>query len=390
MGRFLNPDNRAFQDILNEEIYVDKTELLDYTNKLVNTFNKFICNSRPRRFGKSVTASMLVAYYSKGCDSKEMFSGLKIGSRNSFEKYLNKCDVIHFDVQWFIRSQNDVGHIVKDIQNAIIRELKDTYTEVVCDDTLDLPDTLSHIYEVTGKRFVIIIDEWDVLIREQAANQEVQNEYVEFLRRMFKGAEPTKFIRLAYLTGILPIKKLKTQSALNNFRQYTMINPGPLAKYIGFTEDEVKNLCVRYHRNFSKVKHWYDGYKLGEYHVYNPNAVASFMIDGAFQSYWSQTGTFESIRPYIDMDFDGLKTAIIEMISGLVVEVETSSFQNDMVSFLDKDDVLTLLIHLGYLAYDQERGTAYIPNEEIRKEFISATRRRNILNHCCSTQAISC
>lgn len=375
MGRFLNPGNDAFQDTLNDEIYVDKTEFIDYINRLADTNNKFICNSRPRRFGKSVTANMLAAYYSKGCDSKEMFSGLKISNMDSFEKYLNKCEVIHFDVQWFIKSENIIGHVVEDIQNAVIEELREAYPEIMGDGMAELPDALSHIHEATGKRFVIIIDEWDVLIRDQAMNQDVQNEYVGFLRRMFKGVEPTKFIRLAYLTGILPIKKLKTQSALNNFKQYTMLNPGPLAKYIGFTEDEVRGLCNQYDRDFNEAERWYDGYKLGDYHVYNPNAAVNFAVDGIFQSYWSQTGTFESIRPYIDMDFDGLKTAILEMISGSATEVETDSFQNDLVSFIDKDDVLTLLIHLGYLAYDQQKRTAYIPNEEIRREFIFATKK---------------
>ena len=174
---------------------------------------------------------------------------------------------------------------------------------------------------------------------------------------------------LAYLTGILPIKKLKTQSALNNFDEFTMLDAGELAPYIGFTEAEVQSLCQRYQQDYTKVKNWYDGYFLSGQHIYNPKAVVSVMLRGNFQSYWSQTGTYESIRQYIDMNFDGLKTAILTMISGDEMEVKTSSFQNDMVTFQNKDDVLTLLIHLGYLAYNQERQTTYIPNEDVRREF---------------------
>ena len=191
---------------------------------------------------------------------------------------------------------------------------------------------------------------------------------------MFKGIEPTKYIALAYLTGILPVKRLKTQSALNNFDEYTMLDSGELAPYIGFTEDEVMQLCEKYNRDFNAVKRWYDGYLLNEQHVYNPKAVVSVMTRGTFQSYWSQTSTFESIRPFIDMDFDGLKTDIISMLSGSKAEVDTHFFQNDMVTFECKDDVLTLLIHLGYLAYDQDEQVAFIPNEEVRQEFISATK----------------
>lgn len=146
-----------------------------------------------------------------------------------------------------------------------------------------------------------------------------------------------------------------------------------MAPYIGFTEDEVIALCDTYHMDFKEVKRWYDGYTMEGQHVYNPRAVVSVMLRGNFQSYWSQTGTFESIKPYINMDFDGLKTAIIEMISGAAIEVNTTSFQNDMITFQNKDDVITLLIHLGYLTYNPVNKMASIPNEEIRQEFINAT-----------------
>ena len=369
MGRFFNPDNSAFQRILNSEIYVDKSQLISYTNRMINTEQAFICNSRPRRFGKSITANMLTAYYSKGCDSQEMFSGLEVSRADSFKKHINKYDVIHFDVQWFLEPGVDVNNIVSIIQRSILKELREEYPEIIDDRVAGLAGALSEIYAKTGNKFVVIIDEWDVIIRDEAHNKAVQDEYINFLRVMFKGIEPTKYIALAYLTGILPIKRLKTQSALNNFRQFTMLAAGPLAEYVGFTESEVMELCERYGRDFTEVKRWYDGYLLADRHVYNPNAVVNLMLDGTFQSYWSQTSTFESIRPFIDMDFDGLKAAIMAMLSGDSITVRTTSFMNDMVTFKNKDDVITLLIHLGYLAYDQELKTAFIPNEEIREEF---------------------
>ena len=375
MGRFVNPNNSAFRVALNSEIYIDKTGLLEYTNKVLNTKQALICNSRPRRFGKSITADMLTAYYSRGCDSEQMFTGLEISRADGFRDHLNKYDVIHLDVQWCIDPAGSPENVVSYIKKSVIDELKETYTGILPDAISSLADALSCINVITGRKFIIIIDEWDVLIRDEAANQAVQEEYINFLRGLFKGTEPTKYICLAYLTGILPIKKIKTQSALNNFVQSTMLSPGALASYIGFTEEEVAGLCEKYNKNFDEVKRWYDGYQLSSYHVYNPNAVVCLMMEGDFQSYWSQTGTYESIVPLINMDFDGLKTAIIEMLSGASVEVNVNSFQNDMVSFADKDDVLTLLIHLGYLAYNQKKQTAFIPNEEIRQEFVSATRR---------------
>lgn len=373
MGRFLNPDNSAFQTALNSEIYVDKTGLIDYTNRVINTKQAFICNSRPRRFGKSITADMLAAYYSKGCDAEDMFAGLEIGSMDSFRTQLNKHDVIHFDVQWCLTPAQGAENVVSFIEKSVIEELRLEYPGILDDTAVSLPGAMSQIHAKNGNKFIVIIDEWDVLIRDET-NTAVQEAYIDFLRGMFKGTEPTRFISLAYLTGILPVKKQKTQSALNNFDEYTMLDAGALAPYMGFTEEEVRELSEKYGRDFSEVVRWYDGYWLSGLHIYNPQAAVSVMLRGNFQSYWSQTGTFESIRPFINMNFDGLKTAIIEMISGNAVEVNTNTFRNDMVSFQDRDDVLTLLIHLGYLAYDQEKKTAFIPNEEIRQEFLSATQ----------------
>ena len=374
MGNFVNPQNTAFQVALNSEIYIDKTGLLAYTNRVIDTKQAFICNSRPRRFGKSTTADMLTAYYSCGCDSKQMFEGKEISKSENFRKHLNQYNVIRLDIQWFLTPSKPIHTIVQRIEKSVINELKEYYPNEIQNENHSLAETLSNIHKITGKKFVVIIDEWDVLIRDSAENTALQNEYIDFLRTLFKGSHPTEFLHLAYLTGILPIKKIKTQSALNHFEEFTMLEPDMLASYIGFTEEEVQELCVRYGRNFSDVKRWYNGYVLGEYQVYNPKAVVSVMLRGAFRSYWSKTGTYESILPLINMDFDGLRTAIIQMISGTPVSVDINTFQNDMVSFQNKDDVITLLIHLGYLTYDQKRKKACIPNEEVRQEFLLATK----------------
>ena len=322
MGMFVNPGNQAFQVAVNSEIYVDKTEMLEYTNKVMNTLQGYICNSRPRRFGKSITANMLTAYYSKGCDSQDLFSGLKISEASDFKKHLNQYDVIHLDIQWCMEPAGSPENIVSYISEKTISELRTYYPDVLPDDTVSLPEALSKINAVTQK-FIVIIDEWDVLIRDEATNQKIQDEYIGFLRGMFKGTEPTKYIQLAYLTGILPIKKEKTQSALNNFDEFTMLSPGRLAPYIGFTEEEVQGLAKTYSLDFNKIKRWYDGYLLREYSVYNPRAVVSVMLSGEFKSYWS-------------------------------------------------DDVLTYMIHLGYLGYDQMRKMTFVPNEEIRQDLANA------------------
>ena len=376
MGRFVNPDNSAFQVALNSRIYVDKTGLINFTNSVLDTMDGYICNSRPRRFGKSYAANMLAAYYSKGCDSEKMFSGLEIAKASDFKRHLNKYDVIHIDIQWFLANCGNADEVVPFITKSVLDELREIYPGTLPAEGVRLPDALSRVKERTGQKFIIIIDEWDVLIRDGEVSETIQDEYINFLRGMFKGTEPTKYIQLAYLTGILPIKKEKAQSAVNNLDEFTMLQAFGLAPYIGFTENEVKDLCKEYNRDFEKVKKWYDGYLLDGYQVYNPKAVVSLMIKGKFRSYWSETGSYEVVVPLICMNFDGLKTAIIEMLSGAEVEVNTASFKNDPAKIQNRDDVITYLIHLGYLAYDQTFGMAFVPNEEIRQELIRATRRK--------------
>lgn len=342
----------------------------------MNTLQGYICNSRPRRFGKSIAANMLTAYYSRGCDSEAMFSGLTIGQAPDFKTHLNRYDVIHLDIQWCIEPAGGAEKVVSYITEKTVGELREYYPSEIPEHVKSLPEALSCVNGAKGRKFILIIDEWDVLIRDEADNQKIQEDYIRFLRALFKGTEPTKYIQLAYLTGILPIKKVKTQSALNNFDEYTMLFAGALAPYVGFTEDEVRRLCGKYQRDFEKVKRWYDGYLLGDYQVYNPRAVVTLMLNGQFKSYWSETGSYEAIVPLLNMDFDGLKSALIEIIAGNSVEVQVGTFQNDAVNFANKDDVLTYLIHLGYLAYDQNTERAFVPNEEIRQELIKATQRK--------------
>lgn len=264
--------------------------------------------------------------------------------------------------------------MVSYLHDVIVAELREEHPDVKIPEKALLPEALSKINKEIGIEFAILIDEWDCIIRDDGNLQYVQEEYIAFLRGMFKGLQPSEYICFAYMTGILPIKKYNTQSALNNFEEYTMLNSSVFSEYIGFTETEVADLCKDYGRDFEEVKKWYDGYLLGNSHVYNPRAVVNLMMTGEYQSYWSQTGTYESIRTLINRNFAGLKDAIITMLSGDSVPVDIRTFSNDMINFENADDVLTALIHLGYLAYDKRRESAYIPNEEIRSEFIYATR----------------
>ncbi len=378
MGLYLNPGKESFQQICNG-IYVDKTDMIDYINSTIGTPAKLTCFSRPRRFGKSFAAKMLCAYYDKSCDSRELFDGLKISEMDSFEKYLNKYDVIYLDITRFISTVDSLGDVVKRLQADVIEELKSAYPLYVKEDEKALANALFAISHKTGNKFVVIIDEWEASFGDSIDDDNRQNAYVQLLRGLFKGGTATdETIALAYMTGILPIKKYGTESALTDFQEFTMTSPAKLAKYVGFTEDEVKSLCNKYHMDFDSMQTWYDGYSFDQIqHVYSPNSVMLAIRNEEFQNYWTASETYESLKKYIEMDFDGLKGAIISMLSGEAVRVKVSTFQNDMTSFRNKDDVLTLLIHLGYLAYDSKTQKATILNLEVAGAFGDAVGETN-------------
>lgn len=370
MGNYLNPGNEGFAKMVNSEIYVDKTGMLMYTNRVLNTMQNCLCVSRPRRFGKSMAAAMLAAYYSRECDSKSLFSGYAIAESEDFEQFLNQYDTIFLNMQEFLSQSRDIDGMLDLLQRSVLWDLLEKYPDFRYFDSANLTRTMQDIYSHTKCPFVVIIDEWDCVFREYKGNKKAQERYLDFLRDLLKDKG---CIYLAYMTGILPIKKYGTHSALNMFDEFTMLEPGPLASYVGFTEKEVEKLCAEYGMEMEEVKHWYDGYSFDtEPLVYSPRSVVSCMRFGKIGNYWNQTETFEALQAYIDMNFEHLKEDILRMLAGERVLVNTGSFANDMETFRTKDDVLTLLIHLGYLGYDGVNHCVYIPNSEVRAEYVNA------------------
>lgn len=369
MGIYINPGNSGFSTILNGD-YVDKTGLIGLINKTIDTPRKLTCISRPRRFGKSYAAKMLCAYYDKTCESRGLFAGLDISGDPSYEKHLGHYDVIYLDMTNILGNASEQG-VVSFLRINLTDELIREYPGIKAGNTLD--QTLISVVEHTGNKFIMIIDEWDAPIRE---TPKMQEEYLRFLRMLFKGSGTTDRIFAAvYMTGILPIKKDGSQSAISDFREYTMVKPRKFAEYVGFTETEVKELCRAHNADFAAMKTWYDGYVFSEVgSVYNPNSVMQALENQDYDSYWTESSASESLMKYISMDYNGLTKTIAELIGGVDVHVNTTGFANDLTTFKGKDDVLTLLIHLGYLAYDSINGTVHIPNEEIKLEFSRSVR----------------
>ena len=371
MGIYLNPDNIDFQEALNAEIYVDKTELIKHINKKIRTTNKYICVSRPRRFGKSMAADMLVAYYSRGCDSKEMFGSYKIAADPSFEKHLNKYNVIHINMVNFINENKTVQEGLDYLCRRLIHELKQQFGDVDCFDWTNLMSVLEDIFAAKLIPFIFIIDEWDCVFRELKDDKESQKKYLDFLRDILKNKS---YLALAYMTGILPIKKYGKHSALNMFTEISMTNAAPLEEFTGFKESEVNDLCNEYEKDYSEIKRWYDGYNVDGTAIYNPKSVVEAMNRGNIRNYWTSTETYEALEEFICRNDVGLRDTIVRLLAGEKKVIDSSTFTNDMVTFNSQDDVLTLLVHLGYLTFNSETNEVSIPNYEVSEQFASTIK----------------
>jgi len=387
MGIYLNPGSEKFQTSLRSEIYVDKSELIAYTNSKIRTEQKYICVSRPRRFGKSIAFGMLAAYYGCEEDTDRLFMNLNISKMLSYQEHRNKYDVIAINMQAFLTKFNNIEEMLSLLQMRVIKELRRKY-QIEEMDTKYLDWAMEEVFAFTNHPFIILIDEWDCIFREYKDDINSQKKYLDFLRLWLKDQD---YVGLAYMTGILPIKKYGTHCALNMFGEYSMTKPKQFASYFGFTEDEVKELCMKYQMNFLETKVWYDGYhfdlsldtiaetdeiikgeKQNNISVYSPKSVVEAMLYQKFDNYWNQTETYEALKAYIQMNYDGLKDSVIEMLSGGSVKIRIGTFANDMTTFNGKDDVLTLLVHLGYLTYNSKSKMVSIPNKEVREEYRNA------------------
>lgn len=373
MGIYLNPGNELFQKAVHSEIYVDKTMLLKHTNALLGTRENFLAVSRPRRFGKTTALDMLSAYYGRLNDSRDLFAPFQIAKEESFETHLNQYNVIQLNIRNLISESEDINEMISYIESDVKAELAEMCPEIHLQEKRSLAYCLEQIYASMKVPFVFLIDEWDSVFRVSSLknNAEEQAKYLDFFRNLLKDRV---YVALAYMTGILPIKKYGEHSALNMFTEYSMTNQGELSEFTGFTEEEVQSLCEKYGMSYSETKRWYDGYQLTEMSVYNPRSVVMAMTRHIYDSYWTKTETYEALKVYIEMNMDDLRDTIVKLMAGNKVAIDTNSFTNDMVTFSTKDDVLTLLIHLGYLTYDFDTGEAWIPNQEILGEFATTLK----------------
>ena len=383
MGIFLNPGNVGFKQIIKPKTYVDKTGIIGYLNEWIDTDNRFVCISRARRFGKTVAAKTIQAYYDNSCDSRELFATYEIARDPSFEAHINKYDVIGLDLLAFFQRRHDPKTFIDRLEMAVLAEICDKWPDIDGLVDMTLADALVKVHDKTGAQFVFVIDEWDAVFRYYPKDESLQSEWIHFLRDMFKQANMDKCVALVYMTGILPVKKYSTQSSLNQFFEYTMIQPLELEKYVGFLPSEVDALCEKFDMDRAEAANWYDGYTFPhEHHVYNPCSVAKAMKSHTYSCYWTQTDTFESLLKYINIDLDGIYNDVMHMIGGGRVDVDISAYDKSFTIPQNKNHCFSLLVHIGYLGYDAMASQVFIPNEEVRLAFRSA------LEECSWPEAI--
>ena len=400
MGIYLNPGKKRFEMSVSSEIFIDKTEMIRYINSLINTNQRYVCVSRPRRFGKTMAADMLCAYYGREADSRELFEKRKIAENrpsqitdqtDAWDAYLGKFDVIRLVMTDFINSRRSVTEAISTLRLRLLEDLSEAYPDTRYDEA-DFQYSFEKFYRQSQTQFVIIIDEWDAVFREYPEDKEGQKKYLDFLRDWLKDKE---YVALAYMTGILPIKKYGKHSALNMFDEYSMLQPMQMASYTGFTENEVRDLCDTFEMSYPEISEWYDGYCISDWvpvgkrkmyrggyyeehrlRIYSPLSVVKAMRNGEICNYWNETETFEALKQYVDWNFDGLKEEVAILMDGGRVSVDVTGYQNDMTTFHSKDDILTMFVHLGYLGYDSDTKKVFIPNQEVLQVFKTSTKSR--------------
>ena len=369
MGLYVNPGNENFTSAIRSEIYVDKTMLLSELNKRLGTEDRFLAVSRPRRFGKTMAESMMAAYYSRGCGSIELFKDLKIAGDPGFSEHLNKYNVLHLDINsfWSENGRKALSVMRREVAEEFVKEFPD----VAFSKSPTIERCMRLAYEHTKIPFVVILDEYDVIFRDDEAFC-LEGDYLKFLNALFKSSSMSSCIALAYITGILPIIREKAQSKLNNFKEITFLEPGRHVAFTGFTAEEVQSLCKDFNMDFAECRSWYDGYRIKGLDIYAPRSVVCAMQEGEYRSYWNRTSSYRAVKDLIDLNFSGMKDDVGEMVAGGSVLVNISKFDNTPARICSKDDVFTYLCHLGYLSYDPETGTCRIPNNEVRGEWVNA------------------
>ncbi len=378
MGYFLNSIDKInqFTKETKGKYFVDKSRLIEEINKLVGMSSQYVCITRPRRFGKSTNLMMLASYYSKGVDFKDVFDKLEISKSKTYLEHLNKHNVIYIDFSEVPNKKNFTYEEYMDRFEVFIKEdLKEMCPDLKIIPQMELYDIFDQVFKRKSEGFVFIIDEWDYIFNKNLFTKDERDLFLTFLMTLLKGKS---YVELVYMTGILPVAKYFDGSTLNMFDECTMLNDKTYDKYFGFTEDEVRNLCKKQDEiSMSELKEWYNGYKTHDgINLYNPRSVSFALNKASCQSYWTNTGAFDGILRYINMNIDGIKDDIIKMIAGIPIKMVLKGYSAEKTSFGNENQVFSAMAIYGLLSY--HNGMVRIPNHELQLKFDEAIQDKSV------------
>ena len=375
MTYFINKKiiNNSFTEAFNSDYFVDKTELISKINKSISTNSKFLCITRPRRFGKTINAMMLESYYSKNANFKDLFDKLKISDSESYLTHLNKHNVVYLNFSNPLKKSENYNEFIDGFYNQIVNDLEELYN-VKIDRNITLGKIFEDISSQTGECFIFIIDEWDFIFNNNLFSKDERINFLYFLKDLLKDRP---YVELCYMTGVIPIAKYSTGSALNMFQEYTFLNDNIFHKYFGFTTEEVENICKKQNNvTFQELKEWYDGYKIQNIDIYNPRSVVSALTRGICQSYWTNTGPMDEIIYHINQNIEEVKNDVIQMVSNIPVEIRLKGYGTEQLTLETRNQILSAMTVFGFLTYHDE--TLEIPNKELMIKFDDALEDKSM------------
>nr|WP_142410536.1 AAA family ATPase [Clostridium sp. Marseille-P7770] len=374
MGMFLNSrvPYDAYQVAAAGKYFMDKTALLQELFLSMNTTERFLCITRPRRFGKSVMANMVGAFFGKAEDSRQIFSQLEIATDPYFERHLNRHNIIYIDFSKVPEKCTTYDAYITRILDGLKKDLFQEYPDLQIDTEKAVWDILNMICQEKNEKYIFVIDEWDAPFHMDFITEQDQKEYLLFLKSLLKGEV---YVELAYMTGVLPIAKYSSGSELNMFLEYDMATSVRFSEFFGFLDSEVDTLYQRY-RTITRnpkiaredLKNWYDGYHTaGGDLIYNPRSIVCALTDNQVRNYWTSSGPYDEIFYYVRNNVEEVRDDIVLMIAGEGIDVEIQNYAATAMKLHTKDEIYSAMVIYGLLTY--EDGKVFIPNREIMDQF---------------------
>lgn len=402
MGFYLNSKKPflLFQEIFFSTYFIDKTdmlkELIPYIEipENMNSFSgmtrgkgaKYVCITRPRRFGKTVMANMISSYFGKGIDSSAFFNKLHIASHCRFRTHLNKHHVIHIMLNEMPNECTTYAQYISRIIKKLLEDLAREFPDVHIEKGDALWDVFNSIIEYgSGEKFIFVLDEWDFIFHRNFITEVDKAAYIDFLSNLLKDQPYVEFV---YMTGILPIAKYSSGSELNMFLEYTMVSEEKFSEYFGFTDEEVDLLYERYHCQGFAEEHvtregmriWYDGYhtKSGG-RVYNPRSVVVSLTNNNLGNYWTSSGPYDELFYYVRENISAVRDDIAMMVSGIPVVSKVQEYAATSMNLKTRDEIFSAMVVYGFLNY--EDGYVSIPNRELMEKFADMLRKESSLGY---------